>query len=321
MEAMRQVVHMKLSSTLGAEFRRRIRAYWRRRGRHDLPWRRTNDPYRILVSEVMLQQTQVARVIPKYHQFLRRFPNFAALSRAHTREVLAAWQGLGYNRRALALKRCAEIVTKIFSGKLPSDEKILRTLPGIGGATAGAIVAFAFNRPSVFIETNIRRVFIHFFFPHATAVRDNEIRALVAQTLPRRNIREWYWALMDYGAMLAKRLPENPNTRSARYRRQSPFEGSHRQLRGKILALILKKGALHASEIARALDIPLQKINRALRTLSRDGFLHQTGAVFRIAERTRTFPIPKSDTNKNNSKCKIQNGNKNNAKCKMQISK
>jgi A/G-specific adenine glycosylase len=276
-------------------FRRIVWRYWRRAGRRNLPWRRTANPYRILVSEVMLQQTQVPRVIPKYEMFIGRFPDFRALAAAPSREVLAAWQGLGYNRRALALKTCAEIVTETFSGKLPADEKMLRALPGIGDATAGAIVAFAFNRPSVFIETNIRRAFIHFFFPHARAVTDNEIRALVAQTLPPRNIREWYWALMDYGAMLAERLPENPNTKSARYRRQSPFEGSHRQLRGKILTLILQKGAMRASEIARALDIPLQKTNRALRELSRDGFLQPTGAVFRIAERTRTSPIPKSE--------------------------
>lgn len=263
-------------------FRRTIWRYWRLYGR-DLPWRRTTNPYRILVSEIMLQQTQVSRVIAKYREFLRRFPTLAALAAAPTREVLAAWQGLGYNRRALNLKRCAEIVTEKFDGKLPSDEKILRTLPGIGSATAGSIAAFAFNAPAVFVETNIRRVFIHFFFPRSQRISDKKILELVYRTLPKKNFRQWYWALMDYGAMLAERLQENPNVKSARYRRQPPFEGSFRQLRGRILKLVLRERALSEPKIMRILGAPPKKIKRALRELLREGFIRKTGATIQIS--------------------------------------
>lgn len=144
-----------------------IYEHYREKGRK-LPWRETREPYFILVSEIMLQQTPVERVIEKYRRFIATFPDFSSLAKAPLHRILEVWQGLGYNRRALALKRIAEIVIKRYDGILPSTVKILMTFPGIGRYTASAINAFAFNKPTVIIETNIRSVFIHFFF-HARA--------------------------------------------------------------------------------------------------------------------------------------------------------
>lgn len=227
------------------QFNTLIERHYRMRGRHDLAWRNTHDPYAILVSEIMLQQTQVARVEGFYPQFLAQFPNFEKLAQANTADVLRAWQGLGYNRRALALKRTAEIVIKERDGTLPANRAALERLPGIGKGTSGSLMAFAFNKPEIFIETNIRRVFIKFFFPHARkAVTDAAIERYIECTIDRENSREWYWAVMDYGAaMLGKHTESgnnpNPNKKSAHYRKQSAFKGSDREVRGKILRYLL----------------------------------------------------------------------------------
>ncbi len=174
-----------------------------------LPWRETCNPYYILISEIMLQQTPVERVIPKYREFISLFPDFPSLASASVSEVLVAWQGLGYNRRAIALHRLARQVQKTYSGILPSYAEELVALPGIGHATASAIRVYALNAPEVFIETNIRRVFIHFFFPNRKNVHDESIIPLVRATLWRENPRDWYNALMDYGSLLKTRV-SNP---------------------------------------------------------------------------------------------------------------
>ncbi len=203
-----------------------------------LPWRKTKDPYKILVSEIMLQQTQASRVVPKYTSFLKKFPSTQVLARASTREVLKEWQGLGYNRRALYLKKCAEKIENDFGGIFPKDFRLLCSLPGVGPATAGDILAFAWNIPVPLIETNIRSVFIHFFFGDKEKVSDTEILPLVEKTLDMKNPREWYWALFDYGTFL--KTKENPNVKSKHYTKQSTFIGSHRQKRSEILKMILK---------------------------------------------------------------------------------
>ena len=225
-------------------FRRRLYRFFHDQGRQ-LPWRATTDPYHILVSEIMLQQTQVERVALKYEPFLNAFPDVWSLARAPLRDIMAAWQGLGYNRRALALQRIARRLVAEFDGRLPDSVDTLRTFPGIGEATAGALAAFAFNQPVVFIETNIRRVFLHCFFPGQSGVRDREILPLVDQTLDRLQPRPWYYALMDYGSML-KRAAPNPNRRSAHHQRQAPFADSDRQIRGLILKALLGSPALSA---------------------------------------------------------------------------
>jgi A/G-specific adenine glycosylase len=248
-----------------------------------MPWRETRDPYRILVSEVMLQQTQVDRVRPKYAEFLGAFPDIAALASAPLSHVLGAWQGLGYNRRAVALHRTARLLLRDHGGKVPEGQEALLALPGIGPATAAAIRAFAFDAPAVFIETNIRRVFIHEFFPGRTAVADAEVLPLVAPTLDRRRPREWYYALMDYGAALARHV-ENPNRRSRAHVLQPPFAGSDRQVRGAILRALVGGGAQSAGPLARAAAADRQRVGRLLGDLAREGFVQRVGGRFRIAD-------------------------------------
>jgi A/G-specific adenine glycosylase len=224
------------------EFRAAVWEHYQTHGRHDLPWRRPNragrfDPYGIMVSEIMLQQTQVGRVIRKYREFLRRFPTLETLAAAPLGSALKAWSGLGYNRRAKFLHQAAGQIVRRRGGQFPDSVEELTKLPGIGPNTAGAIMAYAFNRPAVFIETNIRTVFIHHFFHDRTGVGDREILELAAETLDERWPREWYWALTDYGAYL-KQTVGNLNRRSRAYTRQSKFEGSKRQLRGHIIRLL-----------------------------------------------------------------------------------
>lgn len=239
------------------------------------PWRKTTDPYAILVSEIMLQQTQVGRVAEKFPAFLAAFPDFASLAAAPLSAVLAAWQGMGYNRRAIALQKCARIVAEEHGGKLPNDPAILATFPGIGPATAASICAYAFNRPVVFIETNIRRVFIHHFFTDGAIVSDDEIRPLVASALYLPDPREWYNALMDYGTDLAKSVP-NPNRRSRHYAKQSAFEGSDRQIRGAVLKLLLARGTMSRAAIVLELGKDRSRVEAILAALETEGFVRTT---------------------------------------------
>jgi A/G-specific adenine glycosylase len=262
-------------------FRQQIYGFYQDHGRR-MPWRDTSDPYHILVSEIMLQQTQVERVALKYEPFLTAFPDVASLARAPLREIMLQWQGLGYNRRALALQRLAQRLVTEFQGRLPASVATLRTLPGIGAATAGALAAFAFNQPVVFIETNIRRVFLHCFFGDQNGVQDQEILPLVDQTLDRGQPRPWYYALMDYGAML-KRAAPNPNRRSAHYQRQSAFAGSDRQIRGLILKTLLGTPALSVQELVRALGKSPERTRALIEALIQEGFLKQTGSRLSIA--------------------------------------
>jgi A/G-specific adenine glycosylase len=242
----------------------------------------TYTPYHILVSEIMLQQTQTERVLDKYERFINAFPDFSSLARAPLREILRAWQGLGYNRRAIALKKIAQTVMTRFHGNLPSFLENLMTLPGIGRATASAICAFAFNQPVVFIETNIRRVFIHHFFENGDSINDTEILPLVEKTLDSSNPRKWYFALMDYGVMV-KKESENPNRRSAHYQKQAPFEGSNRQIRGLILRALTMEAGISQQEIVERLGIDSERVKKTLIQLQKEGFLRKRGNQFSIA--------------------------------------
>jgi A/G-specific adenine glycosylase len=259
-------------------FRKKIRTFYRLQGR-DLPWRRTDDPYRILVSEIMLQQTQVDRVKTFYENFIKRFPDFMSLAHAKKSDVLRAWQGLGYNRRALSLRETARIVAKEYGGALPRERDILESLPGIGPYTAGAIRAFAFNEPEIFIETNIRRVFIHSFFPGRAKVNDREILPLIERTLDRKDPRAWYFALMDYGAMLGVTEKMNPNRRSAHYVRQRKFSGSDREIRGKIVRLVLARKKITMDELVDIIPQPKDRVMKIVAALSREGFLKKRSNV------------------------------------------
>ncbi len=217
-----------------------IRDYYRL-NRRTFVWRERPDPYWVLVSEIMLQQTQTTRVAEIFPRFVERFPDFASLAQADLPAVLSAWQGLGYNRRGRFLKETAEIIMRDWQGVLPADESSLRTLSGIGPNTAASILAFAFNIPTVFIETNIRSVFLHHYFPDSGAP-DKDLLPLVARTVDHDQPRDWYYALMDYGVFLKKTVG-NANQRSPHYARQSRFEGSVRQVRGQIIKKLLSQTA------------------------------------------------------------------------------
>jgi A/G-specific adenine glycosylase len=240
-----------------------------------MPWRVTRTPYRVFVSEIMLQQTSVTRVTARYSSFLRVFPSFRTLASSSVQEVISAWKGLGYNRRALALRESARQITTDFHGRLPRTVEQLVRLPGVGHATAAAVIVYTFNIPVVFIETNIRRVFLHAFFPDKENVPDSVILPLVEKTMDRENPRDWFYALMDYGTALAAERAgrqRDPNRRSSRYRVQSPFKGSLRQLRGRVLSVIIQKKTVTFPELEKALNAD-SRISEALRQLEQEGFL------------------------------------------------
>jgi A/G-specific adenine glycosylase len=225
---------------------------------------------------MMLQQTQTARVVEKYVRFVDTLPDVRSLADAPTHEVLALWQGLGYNRRALYLKRAAAVIVRDFGGVIPKDEKSLLSLPGVGPATAGAVRAFTYGEPAVFIETNIRAVFIHHFFEERDAVDDREILPLVEATLDRNTPRTWYWGLMDYGVHL-KESEGNPAARSAHHTTQSPFRGSDREIRGVVLALLVEKETVTKEDILARFPGENDRIGRIVADLEREGFLNVNG--------------------------------------------
>ncbi len=271
---------MKLTNKQIEEFQTQIWTFYAQYGR-EFPWRHVTDPYKIVVSEVMLQQTQTYRVMPKYEQFITTFPSFELLAEATLREVLSVWQGLGYNRRGKYLYELAQIVVNEFGGSLPSLPEQLFLLPGIGPATAASVAAFAFNRPTVFIETNIRTVFIAHFFPHQQKVHDKELVPYVAQTLDTSNPREWYYALMDYGVMLKQTLV-NPSRRSAHHALQSKFEGSDRQVRGKVIRILTEQKEMVIAQLYDYLQEDAARLETILNGLMRDGLIHKKGKKISI---------------------------------------
>ncbi len=258
-----------------AEFQHTISEYYHRH-RRKMPWRDTTNPYEVLVSEIMLQQTQADRVVPKYLEFLDSFPTLGRLARASLQEVLQRWQGLGYNRRGKHLHDAAREIMDRFDGTVPRSIQELRTLPGVGPYTAGAVRAFAFNTPAVFVETNIRRVFIHLFFPGRESVADREILPLVGATLDCEDPRSWYYALMDYGAHLAV-IFGNSNRRSAHYQRQGPFIGSVREVRGMIVRILTVNGQMERSELERHAAPEDSRFPTAIEGLARDGMIRLEG--------------------------------------------
>lgn len=193
------------------------------------------------MSEVMLQQTQVERVMPKYKSFLKKFPSLSALAKAPLSEVLIEWQGLGYNRRAKMLHDAAKEIMSQHNGIFPRTHESILSLPGVGPYTASAVRVFAYNEPEVLIETNVRSVYIHHFFPRTAKVSDSALLPLIKKTLPQAGKnREWYSALMDYGSHL-KQTVGNASKRSAHHIRQKPFKGSNREVRGAIVKMLTEK--------------------------------------------------------------------------------
>ena len=235
-----------------------------------------------MVTEIMLQQTQVSRVSEIFPQFIKKFPSISSLARASREEVLQAWQGLGYNRRALYIHRSAQKIIEDYKNNVPHNQSILQTLPGIGPNTAASICAFAFNQPVVFIETNIRSVFIHHFFKDAKKIPDNEILPLIQKSLSIKNPREWYWALMDYGSML-KKQGENPSKKSQHYTIQKKFKDSNREVRGNILKMLLRgKKKMSQANFAQELHKTVKELKKPLTQLCKEGFIQQNGQYYTI---------------------------------------
>ena len=270
-----------LTTTSIRQFRKTVYNHFKSHGR-SLPWRRGYNPYHIFVSEIMLQQTQVDRVATKFDLFISDLPDFSALARAPLKKVLQLWHGLGYNRRALNLKRAAEIIIKEYNGSLPSSPEILETLPGVGKATAASIAAFAFNKPEIFLETNIRTILIHHFFKDKKSVHDEKLLPLAETLLDRKNPRKWYSALMDYGTTL-KKQHGNASCRSVHYKKQSRFEGSNRQKRGRILQILIEKKSAASGELSRELKIPSKLLSELLESLVRDKIISASKNRYSIA--------------------------------------
>lgn len=226
-------------------------------------WRETITPYYVLVSEIMLQQTQTDRVAVKFPPFIERFPTIQSLAAAPWHDVLLLWKGLGYNRRALNLQKTAQKLVAQHDGEVPDLPALLEECPGIGPATARSIIAFSYNKPTVFIETNVRAVFIHHFFRDKEAVHDKELFPLIEAATDQDNPREWYYALMDYGVMLKKQF-KNPSRKSVHHTKQSKFQGSDRQLRGKILELLLSIKKVPREELPSLLIADYERLNKII---------------------------------------------------------
>lgn len=282
---------MTLSTDHTRQFQKFILNWHKKHGRTELPWRKTYDPYHVLVSEIMLQQTQVNRVIPKFENFLHIFPDYETLAIASKTDIILAWQGLGYNRRGLFLQKTAQKIVADHNSVMPESREELLKLPGIGPYTASALQAFAFNQPVVVIETNIRAIFLHHFFPRqqnlpntlsisTEKISDSELLPLIEQTIWHENPRLWYSALMDYGSQLKQLLP-NPSRRSATHVKQSKFSGSFRQLRGHILRTLSNKNDKQMTLFQLTEGAPRhfspEDVQLALEKLELEGFIeHKT---------------------------------------------
>ncbi len=263
-----------------ADFQNTVWDYYQQHSR-DLPWRTTGvdgtyDPYKIMLSEIMLQQTQVNRVIEKYNQFLKVFPDISSLAAANLGAVLTLWSGLGYNRRAKYLHESAKAVMQ--AGSFPVTLEALKALPGVGHNTAAAILVYAYNQPIPFIETNIRTVYIHHFFEDQSEVSDKELLPVVSASIDRQNPREFFWALMDYGTHL-KQTEGNVSRRSAHYSRQSAFTGSLRQVRGRVLKLLAVQPVSRDQLLMQISDT---RISEVLQALSQEGLITEEDGMFTL---------------------------------------
>jgi A/G-specific adenine glycosylase len=247
----------------------------------DFAWRNVDDPYQVFISEIMLQQTQTQRVIQKYEEFLNVFPTFQDLAQARLHDVLSVWQGLGYNRRGKFLHESAQRIVVEHKGILPASPALLVELPGIGPATAASMVTFAYNIPTIFIETNIRAVYLYSFFPGQDKIHDRDIEPLVAATVDQNNPREWYYALMDYGVYLKKKYP-NPSRKSVHHTKQSTFEGSDRQIRGMIIRLLTRFTRINRTVAVHDINKEPDRVERIIDELIAERFIKMTQGVLEI---------------------------------------
>lgn len=253
--------------------------------KRDLPWRphkkRTVIPYEIMVSEYMLQQTQVDRVVPKFLLFIKKFPTMQKLADSKDKELISAWSGLGYNRRAFYLRSTCQLLIKDYKGVISKDPKILKTFPGIGEYMSSILPVFIYNQRNILIETNIRSVYLHYFFKGKDSVTDKEILTLIEETLPYGNLRDWYYALMDYGTYL-KKEKKMKNTQSTHYTKQKPFKGSLRFVRGTLLKKLLIKKIEKSSVYDIFPDYTSAQIEKVCLDLLQEGLIKETKKFFFI---------------------------------------
>jgi A/G-specific adenine glycosylase len=216
---------------------------WWKTHRRDLPWRNTNDPYKILVSEIMLQQTQVSRGLPKYLEFIETFPTVTDLAHASPSKVLKLWKGMGYNRRALYLQESAKKILTDFAGKFPQTEEELLSLPGLGIYTARAVLVFAYRQDMAMVDTNIRQIITHFFF-HDEKQSEKVIQEVADKLVPKGKSWDWHQALMDYGAIAminAKLQMLHKRRKLKKINPVVPFKETNRYFRGRIMDLLREK--------------------------------------------------------------------------------
>jgi len=255
-------------------------AIWQKSGElyREMPWRDDPSFYHVLVSELMLQQTQVSRVLVKFTEFMHAFPTIEDLAHASLADVLRAWQGLGYNRRAKFLHEAAKYVVQ--HGQPTTIDELVK-LPGVGRNTAGALMNYIYEIPTPFIETNIRTVFIRHFFVGAKSVSDQEIYEVVEATIDREHPREWFWALMDYGVWL-KSQGAGALDVSKHYRKQSPLKGSVREVRGQIIARLSTRD-YERDELAHEL-VADKRFALALEGLLHDGLISRSGVLIHLTK-------------------------------------
>jgi A/G-specific adenine glycosylase len=274
---------------------------WYRSRREAYPWRIRPEPYRVLVSEVMLQQTQASRVVPAFQRFLRRFPTLAALAQAPRAEVVREWRGLGYNRRAVALSEAARAIVRDHGGTVPSDPEELMRLPGVGPYTAGAVASLAYGKAVPAVDANVRRIAARAELGiEGYEVSQERIQRIAAEWLDTRDPAAWNQALMDLGREVCRPQPRCslcPLRNGCRFhlkgripaanpRRQKPFPGSFRQLRGQVLDLLRERPATLGS-LSKATGQPQAKVAEALVMLERDGLIRAGAGALRGQMRGR----------------------------------
>ena len=268
---------MGISNEKIVKFRRKVFTFFKNHGR-DLPWRMTEDPYKILLSELMLQQTQVSRVITYYTSWVQRWPTIQLLATASRHEVLQAWMGLGYNTRAIRLQKAAQIIVKEFQGDVITAMNNYKAIPGVGRYTSQAVLIFAANADLATVDTNIRRIFIHEFSLPET-VSEKTIWGLAQRCLPKGRSRDWHNALMDYGALhlTARKTGIPPKTKQPR------FEESDRQLRGRIIRLLLQKDQGFA-QIKKLFEVDEPRLQIILDKLAHEGIISRKNDRYHLKE-------------------------------------
>jgi A/G-specific adenine glycosylase len=257
---------------------KKILSFYKEKSR-TLPWRQTTNSYHILLSEVMLQQTQVDRVVAYYSRWTKKWPYVQDLANASRIDVLKEWSGLGYNNRAVNLHRAAQVIAEKYNGDVIAAVKDHKNVPGIGPYTAAAVQIFAQNADIITVDTNIRRILLHEFnLPKETS--DRELWQLANRCLPKGKSRDWHNALMDYGAtyLTSRKTGIAPKTR------QSKFEGSDRQIRAKIVRELLKRSVIPVTELPAGADAEQLRVERILRKMEKDGLVKKNGASYQLAD-------------------------------------